>query len=45
MDTETLRLVTEKIMTAITVLLEEIRGEAAPAVQVRRASPGAAAHR
>jgi 1-acyl-sn-glycerol-3-phosphate acyltransferase len=33
MDTETLRLVTEKIMTAITVLLEEIRGEAAPAVR------------
>ena len=33
MDTETLRLVTEKIMTAITVLLEEIRGESAPAVR------------
>jgi len=32
-DTETLRLATEKIMTAITVLLEEIRGEAAPAVR------------
>ena len=33
MDTETLRLVTEKIMTAITVLLEDIRGEHAPAVR------------
>lgn len=33
MDAETLRLVTEKIMTAITVLLEEIRGEPAPAVR------------
>ncbi len=33
MDAETLRLVTEKIMTAITVLLEGIRGEAAPAVR------------
>ena len=33
MDAETLRLVTEKIMIAITVLLEEIRGEPAPAVR------------
>jgi 1-acyl-sn-glycerol-3-phosphate acyltransferase len=33
MDTETLRLVTERIMTAITVLLEEIRDESAPAVR------------
>ena len=33
MDTDTLRLVTEKIMTAITVLLEELRGEQAPAVR------------
>ncbi len=33
MDAETLRLVTEKIMTAITVLLEDLRGEAAPAVR------------
>ncbi len=33
MEAETLRLVTEKIMTAITSLLEEIRGEAAPAVR------------
>ncbi len=32
-DAETLRLVTEKIMTAITVLLEEIRGEPAPPVR------------
>jgi len=33
MDAETLRLVTEKIMTAITVLLEDLRGEHAPAVR------------
>ncbi len=33
MDAETLRLVTEKIMTAITALLEEIRGEPAPPVR------------
>jgi 1-acyl-sn-glycerol-3-phosphate acyltransferase len=33
MDTETLRLVTEKIMTAITVLLEDLRGEDAPVVR------------
>jgi 1-acyl-sn-glycerol-3-phosphate acyltransferase len=33
MDTETLHLVTEKIMAAITVLLEDIRGEQAPAVR------------
>jgi hypothetical protein len=33
MDTDTLRLVTEKIMTAITVQLEDIRGEQAPAVR------------
>jgi 1-acyl-sn-glycerol-3-phosphate acyltransferase len=32
-DAETLRLVTEKIMTAITVLLEDIRDEPAPAVR------------
>jgi 1-acyl-sn-glycerol-3-phosphate acyltransferase len=32
-DTETLRLATEKIMTAITVLLEDLRGETAPAVR------------
>jgi len=32
-DTETLRQVTEKVMTAISVLLEEIRGESAPAVR------------
>jgi 1-acyl-sn-glycerol-3-phosphate acyltransferase len=33
MEAETLRLVTEKIMTAITVLLEDLRGEHAPAVR------------
>jgi hypothetical protein len=33
MDAETLRLATEKIMTAVTVLLEEIRGEQAPDVR------------
>ena len=32
-DAETLRLATEKIMTAVTVLLEEIRGEQAPDVR------------
>jgi 1-acyl-sn-glycerol-3-phosphate acyltransferase len=32
-DAETLRLVTEKIMAAITVLLEDIRGEQAPTVR------------
>jgi 1-acyl-sn-glycerol-3-phosphate acyltransferase len=32
-DAETLRLATEKILAAITVLLEEIRGKAAPAVR------------
>jgi 1-acyl-sn-glycerol-3-phosphate acyltransferase len=40
MDTETLRLVTEKIMTAITVLLEEIRGEQAPAVRFNPRAAG-----
>ncbi len=33
MDAETLSLVTEKIMTAITVLLEDLRGEHAPAAR------------
>jgi hypothetical protein len=40
MDAETLRLATEKIMTAITVLLEELRGENAPPVRFDPRSAG-----
>ena len=39
------RLVTEKIMTAITVLLEEIRGESAPAVRFDPRAEGLAGDR
>ena len=43
-DAPLLREVTERLMTAITSLLEEIRGEQAPADQVRPAQHRAAAH-